>query len=160
MFKPTLLLLVAVCCFPSPNLAIAQEGDPIVNIDDENKEMNKAIETARKTFPQFLKHWKTMRSDAVSVKVGLPTTNEGLEHIWFEPISITETQITGRCANNPNKIANLKLGDKRTFKISEVSDWMILVGDECYGGYTIRVLAKMQPENAPPIKFVDFKEEP
>ena len=122
--------------------------------------MNAAIETARQTFPQFLKSWKSMPSDGVSVKVGLPTSDDDIEHIWFEPITITDTDVIGICGNDPNKIPNLKLGDRRKFSRSEVSDWMILVGDKCYGGYTVRVLSQMEPENAPPFTFLDLEDVP
>ena len=120
--------------------------------------MNAAMEKARETFPQFLKRWKTMPNDGASVKVGLPTSDGAAEYIWFEPIAITDTHITGICENEPRNVANLKLGDKRTLSRSEVSDWMIMVGDKCYGGYTIRVLAQLDPENAPPFTFADFED--
>ena len=118
--------------------------------------MNKAIETAKSTFNQFLKNWETMPGSSVSVKFGVPTSDDSIEHIWFQPTEITETSITGICGNDPANVPDLKLGDQRTFKRSEMSDWMILVGNKCYGGYTIRVLSKMEPENAPPFEFVDF----
>lgn len=119
--------------------------------------MTAAIETARRTLPQFWKHWKTMPSDMVSVKVPFPTTDGTVEHIWFQPISVTDTEVTGICGNDPNRIANLKVGDERTFSRSEISDWMILAGDKCYGGYTIRVLSQIEPENAPPFEFVELE---
>ena len=157
---PQLVLLIAVCVVTfgcgDPTIRGPVSGDPVVNVDDSNVEMNQAIDTARETFPQFVDNWKSMPADGVSVKFGMATRDGGVEHIWFEPIKITETEITGTCGNDPVNIAGLKLGDVRTFDRSELTDWMILVGAECYGGYTVRVLVKMEPENAPPLKFVDF----
>ena len=130
--------------------------DPVVMVDETNSEMKKAIATARKTFDQFVDNWKSMPNDGVSVKFGLPTRDGGVEHIWFQPSQITDTEITGICGNDPADVAGLKLGDVRTFDRSELTDWMILKGDKCYGGYTLQVLVKMEPENAPPFKYVDF----
>ena len=130
--------------------------DPVVKVDETNVEMQDAIDTARKTFDQFVKNWKSMRNDGVSVKFGLPTWDDEIEHIWFNPSEITDTEITGTCGNEPAKVAGLKYGDVRRFDRSELTDWMILQGDKCYGGYTIRVLSKMEPDMAPPLKFIDF----
>ena len=131
--------------------------DPVVSVDDSNVEMNKAIETARNTFAQFQKNWKTMPNDGASIKFGLPTKDGNVEHIWFEPIEITDETVKASCGNDPVNVDGLKLGDVRTFKRSEITDWMILSGARCYGAYTVRVLVKMDPENAPPLEFVDFE---
>lgn len=151
------ILAIISCTVVFAGCDASRSGDPVVQVDDDDAAMNTAIETARKTFGLFSANWKTMPNDAASIKVGLPTTDGSLEHIWFTPTEITELEITGVCGNNAANIPDLKLGDSRTFKRSEISDWMILVGDKCYGGYTIRVLTKLEPENAPPLVFVDFE---
>lgn len=155
------LLLSFVACDTGIETATDTTGvkadhDPVVGVNDSNNEMNEAMATARKTFPKFVENWKTLPNGNVSVKFALPTNDDSLEHIWFTPVKITETEITGICGNDPARVPNLKLGDTRTFKRSELTDWMILTGNKCYGGYTIRVLSKLEPENAPPFKFVDF----
>ena len=150
------VFVLAAICMVSLGCSDTSVSDPVVHVDESNAEMNKAMETARQTFDKFLDNWDKLPSDNVGVKFGLPTRDGGVEHIWFEPSEITDTEITGTCGNDPAKVAGLKYGDTRTFKRSELTDWMILVGDKCYGGYTIRVLVKMEPENAPPMTFADF----
>jgi uncharacterized protein YegJ (DUF2314 family) len=76
-------------------------GDPVINVDDSNVEMNKAMETARNTFHQFLKNWKSMPNDGASIKFGLPTVEGGVEHIWFEPIEINDDTVKASCGNDP-----------------------------------------------------------
>jgi len=157
MNLPRTLLLLIPCfflCFASCDSPPI--SDPVINVDETNGAMNEAIETAKSTFHHFLDNWETMPNATSSVKFGVPTSDDSLEHIWFEPIKITDTEITGICGNEPARVPGLKLGDMRTFKRSEMSDWMILDESNCYGGYTIRVLVEMEPENAPPFKFVDF----
>ena len=149
-------ILIPVMMFTAISLG-CQSGDPVVSVDESNEEMNKAMETARSTFPQFIKNWEAPSNMATSIKFGLPTRDDRVEHIWFEPIEINGDSIKASCGNDPVNIDGLKLGDVRTFKASELSDWMILSGNKCYGGYTVRVMAKMDPKNAPPFEFADFE---
>ena len=130
-------------------------GPPILNVEEDDAEMNAAIAAAKKTLPFFEKNWQTMESDGFSVKFALPTSDGELEHIWFSPTSFNGNDVTGECANDPVKVPGLKLGDVRTVSRDSVSDWMIVVGNRCFGGYTIRVLASRQPGSAPPFEFVD-----
>ena len=39
---------------------------------------------------------------------------------------------------------------------TDISGWMIVVGEKCYGGYTIQVAMKNEPEAAPPFDFVEL----
>lgn len=128
---------------------------PVVNVEDDDAEMVEAIETAKKTLVFFENNWRTMKNDGYSLKFALPTNDGGLEHIWFSPSKIEGKKITGKCANDPVSVPGLKFGDIRTVNRSDVSDWMIVVGNKCFGGYTIRVLADRDPAAAPPLEFVD-----
>ena len=150
----TLLALLLLCgCSDSTNGDFSER--PVVSVEDDDKEMITAIETAKSTFPFFEKNWKTMKSDGYSLKFALPTEDGELEHVWFSPSKIQGNDITGECANNPVNVPGLKLGDTRTVSRNDVSDWMIVVGRKCFGGYTIRVLANRDPAVAPPLEFID-----
>lgn len=132
-------------------------SDPVVGVEDDDARMTAAMDKARETFPLFLKHWQSMPSDATSVKIAVPTADDSLEHIWFAPVSIADNKITATCGNDPANVPDLKYGDERTFELSDVSDWMIMSGKTCYGGYTVRVLSEMEPENAPPLEFAELE---
>lgn len=127
----------------------------VINVEDDNAAMIAAIEQARATFPKFRENWQS-EWDGVSVKFGIPTTDNSLEHIWFEPVKIDGNSITARCANEPVNVPDLQLGDVRTLSVEDLSDWMIIDGSDCYGGYTIRVLSEMDPANAPAMNFKDL----
>lgn len=148
-----LSLAMIVGCNNSPDGGTTARG--VVNVEDDDSEMIAAIDTAKNTFEFFEKNWKTMESDGYSLKFALPTTDGELEHIWFSPTKIQGDRITGECANDPANIPGLKIGDIRTVSRDDVSDWMIVVGNKCFGGYTIRVLAKRDPSAAPPLEFMD-----
>ncbi len=148
-----LTLTLMIGCNNSPD-----DGSPaqsVVSVADDDPEMVAAIATAKETLSFFEENWETMKSDGYSLKFALPTTDDGLEHIWFSPTKIQGDKITGECANDPAKIPGLKIGDTRTVSRDDVSDWMIVVENKCYGGYTIRVLAKRDSDIVPPFEFVD-----
>ena len=153
----TALLLFSLAVSIGCDGADSTVADPVVYVEDDNDAMEAAKIKAKGTLSKFIMKWE---QDPVpggcSVKIGVKTIDDDLEHIWFEPLNFTEAEFTGICANDPAKVANLKLGDKRTFPRNAISDWMILDGDTCYGGYTIRVLSEMEPENAPPFVFKDL----
>ncbi|MFV0445710.1 MAG: DUF2314 domain-containing protein [Planctomycetaceae bacterium] len=62
---------------------------------------------------------------------------------------------TASPANVPVGVPHLKLHDIRTVSRDAVTDWMILVGDKCYGGYTRRIVTQRSLASAPPYTFVD-----
>ncbi len=155
--KDLSIICCLVACITTAGCNTSTQSDPVVKVEHDNEKMNAAMEKARDTFPLFLRNWKTMPNDGASVKIAVPTPDDSLEHIWFEPITITNDEVTGTCANDPANVPGLKYGDKRTFKRSDISDWMIMVGRKCYGGYTIRVLCEIEPEGAPPLEFADFE---
>lgn len=141
-----LLLTGVVGCSDSDNGVIGVEGD--------NLQMNDAIAFAKANFDYFEKNWKTLPSDDLAVKFRMEFDDDGVEHIWFTPLSISGDKITALCANDPVNIPGLKMGDQRTFSKSEISDWMILDGVKCHGGYTIQVMTQLAPDQAPPFEFV------
>ncbi|MDP1560999.1 MAG: DUF2314 domain-containing protein [Pirellulaceae bacterium] len=118
--------------------------------------MNSAIAKAKESFPKFVQNWQKPGIDAVSVKIAMETDTDGLEFIWYTPIKIEGDQITALCANEPEHIPGLRLGDERIVDLSKVSDWMIMQGGKCYGGYTIQVMAEIDPDNAPPFQFAEY----
>ncbi|MEP3479484.1 MAG: DUF2314 domain-containing protein [Fuerstiella sp.] len=140
-----LLLLIAAGC-GSPNPAV-------ISVDENDTAMNEAIAEAKQTFGFFIEHWQTMESDSAAFKVHVKV-DDGAEHIWFTPVSVNQDQLVGICANEPIDIAGLKMGDQRTFSCDDLSDWMILDGDQCHGGYTIEVMSQLSPQDAPPFEFV------
>ena len=140
-----LLLALATGC-GSPNPAV-------LNVDENDTAMNEAIAKAGQTFGFFVENWQTMKSDSAAFKIHVKI-DDGAEHIWFSPVSVYQDQLVGICANEPVNIAGLKMGEQRTFSRDDLSDWMILDGNQCHGGYTIEVMSKLSPKDAPPFEFV------
>ena len=150
--KFLLLLFTVLLLFSCGN----NDNPQIINVDANDPEMNMAMEKAKITLDRFFENYQTMENDGYSLKFGLTTSNGSIEHIWFNPIEVDGDTIKAECANEPRDIPGLKIGDVRDLKRDQITDWMIVSGTKCYGGYTIRVLAERDPEHAPPFQYMDF----
>lgn len=118
----------------------------LVHIDDY--EMHKAVRTARKTVPTFidaLKHPTDTQRDFVVKK---PFIHKGtLEHLWLSDVTYHGTHFHGRVNNKPDHIPDVKMGDRVSVNVNEITDWAFVDNDNLVGGYTMRVLHKdLSPE--------------
>ena len=150
--KRLLIIPITILLFSCGN----NDNPPVIDVDSENQQMNTAIEKAKETLNQFFANYKKIENDGYSLKFGLETSDGGIEHIWFNPLEVKGETIKAECANEPRDIPDLKLGDIIDLKREQITDWMIVTGNKCYGGYTVRVLAEIDPENAPPFVYADF----
>ncbi|MEL6258702.1 MAG: DUF2314 domain-containing protein, partial [Pseudomonadota bacterium] len=113
------------------------ESDVLI-VDDTDAAMNDAMAAARETLPVF---WDLFNAnpdyqDAFNLKVGLPTTDGSLEHIWIDQLSYEGGSIKGVIANEPLELANgVQFGDVVEVTAAEVSDWTIWSEGKQYGGF-------------------------
>ena len=150
--KNILIILITVFLFSCGD----NDNPPVIDVDSEDQKMNAAIKQAKTSLDQFFENYESIENDGYSLKFGLQTSDGNIEHIWFNPIEVDGDTIKAKCANEPRDIPDLKLGDIRYLKRDQITDWMIVSGNKCYGCYTVRVLAKKNPKYAPPYKYVDF----
>ncbi len=148
----TMLTLLTACGNES-----ADVNPAVIDVESTDQRLNTAIDKARRTVGFFIENYRSLKNAGYSMKFAVDTADGGIEHIWFNPIEIDGDQIKAECANEPRNIPGLKPGDVRTLSKSQMSDWMIVVGNRCYGGYTIQVLAAKDPAAAPPYEFVDIE---
>ena len=84
---------IAICVLASALLCgCSRIEDPVIDVSTDDQAMNEAMAKAKATFPKFLANWETIEADTKSVKIGVPTADGGVEHIWFEPTIITDDQ--------------------------------------------------------------------
>jgi uncharacterized protein YegJ (DUF2314 family) len=157
-------VLCLLVCFLCTNTGCESSGLPnfphrVVSVDERNEEMNLAILRAKETFRSFERNWRLPEIESCSLKFAMDTDIDRIEHVWFTPVRIEGDQITARCANDPKNVRCLKIGDVRTLDRASLSDWMIMAGGKCYGGYTIRALAKIDPSSVPKLQFADYPED-
>lgn len=146
----TLLLFFTICILScNSNKKTERENEPtIYNVEEDDVEMNKAIEKAKQTLDSFDYAFKN--NTRVFTFFGLKKKfeeNGNVEHIWIGNIQRIENgKYIGVIDNLPEKILSVKLGDTVQIERKEISDWMYIKKSELYGGYTIRLLRDRMTE--------------
>jgi len=143
-----LFIIISILSCNSQN-KIERENEPtIYNIEENDVEMNKAVETAKQTLDSFDYAFKNYTR--VFTFFGLKKRFEEngiVEHIWIGNIKYENGKYIGIIDNEPEKIENIKLGDTVEIEKDDISDWMYIKNSELHGGYTIRLLRNRMSEN-------------
>ncbi|MDB4537209.1 DUF2314 domain-containing protein [Akkermansiaceae bacterium] len=133
-----LLILSPFCLGDEP------KNDEIITVEDDDAEMNTAMEKARKEIAVFKK-----AVEAKPVKVQMPmlkvffslkeNPDEG-EHMWVSDIRFKGKIISGILQSSPGTVKDVKLGDQVSFDLKRVSDWLFVKGGVAQGAYTVQLL--------------------
>jgi uncharacterized protein YegJ (DUF2314 family) len=140
----SMLVLISSCTKKQSN----QGASDIISVRDDDIEMKAAIAKARATLPKF---WKIFQhpannEDGFAIKKEVVDRN-GNEFFWFTDIQQINNKIFGKVNNEPEIVANVKLGQKVEIKEQEIVDWLYYKKEKLYGNYTLRALFKqMSPE--------------
>lgn len=114
---------------------------PLIDVDDNDTEMNAAIDKARATAQQFIMALATPKVAQTSFTVKfLVLDGERSEHIWLLPVCCQEGKFRGTINNEPERVSTVKAGAEVTVGINEISDWMYVDNGRLVGGFTVRVL--------------------
>jgi uncharacterized protein YegJ (DUF2314 family) len=120
----------------------------LVFVDEKDKEMNAAMEKARKSVDDFIKAFqkpKKGQSD-FGIKVGI-TDGKQVEHFWVAVTKFDGKQFEGTINNEPALVKTIKEGEAVTVEKGKISDWMFVENKKLVGGYTVRVLRnRLTPE--------------
>lgn len=149
MKHPLLLLipLLAIGCTASSNRSHIREtttegGRPaFIHVPDDDTEMNRAVQKARKTVGTFLAAVKNPAPTQRNFVVKKPFVYQGgVEHIWLSGIEYHGGHLHGKVDNQPKHLPNVKLGDRVSVNVNEITDWAYVDKGLLVGGYTIRIL--------------------
>jgi len=124
----------------------------------DKQEMDAAIARARSETDKFIAELSAPTGTGHAVKAPI-TDGEQTEHFWLTDVVFQNGQFTGTINNDPGLVTNVKIGQKRTLKKEEISDWMFIRDGKMYGNYTMRPLFKAMPE-AQAAKFRAMLAEP
>jgi uncharacterized protein YegJ (DUF2314 family) len=137
------LLLMCLCCS-----ACSERGgkpDTLIESGYDEQEMEAAVVRARKEVESFIAELSKPNGENHAVK--MPITDNGkTEHFWLIDVSYRNGQFEGTINNEPGMVANVRMGERRKVKKTELSDWMYMRGGKMYGNYTMRPLLATMPE--------------
>jgi uncharacterized protein YegJ (DUF2314 family) len=121
---------------------LQRPGNPdIVGVSGDDPEMNKAIDTSRKTVDQFITALKSPKpgQDHFTVKAKFGEGNN-IEHMWIDPVRFDGAKFVGNLSNEPEFLKSPKLGDEVSVAKDQISDWMYVDKGHLVGGYSVRLL--------------------
>jgi uncharacterized protein YegJ (DUF2314 family) len=129
--------------------ACAQNGQtgarsPVIDVSRGDPVMEYAKRLGKETLPEFLAIAANPRPSMknLSLKIGLPAGTR-MEFIWVGPFEqLPDQSFSGRLANEPKGIPNLKLGDTVRFKKGDIIDWLYVENGKMHGSFTTCALAR------------------
>ena len=141
------LSCLGIVAFSQEPSANSTDEPAIIQVAEDDKEMNDAIEKAKKTLNKFRSAISSNNGDlsSFSLKARFETP-EGVEHIWVSGISIKNNEYYGTVSNVPANIPSIKEGDLIKVPKEIISDWMYVDSVKLVGGYTLRLLRKRMTE--------------
>ena len=150
--KKTLIsaALAALLTFAGGNLAMADRAEEsgVDHFSRDDPTMNTAMENARQTVPAVVKRLTALQDAGVYVSVKVPVAAQGqVEHIWLGNLTYSDGAFHGTLDNQPVSLAGWAEGDPISVPAERISDWIVVLNNRLYGGYTIHVhRAAMSPE--------------
>jgi len=110
----------------------------------ENLELAKAVEAARASLPQFLESFRnpSHNQSAFQLKVAFEA-GDLAEEIWITHLQLEGNRGSGLIAT-ANSLPGFHLGDRVTFHLRQVTDWMYTEDFGMVGGFTTRALLRMR----------------
>ena len=119
--------------------------------------MQMVIQNAQETFKYFWRElsWEYRRIvpalDLYAVKKAFTQQTDDPEnpieeYLWLNEIQFDGEQIQGVLMNSPYELTNVKEGDRVTFPLTELIDWLLVSGAEVCGGFTIQYFRSQMDE--------------
>jgi uncharacterized protein YegJ (DUF2314 family) len=133
------------------------EKNKIFYSKKHDEEMLQAFQQAQNTFKYFWRElfWESHRivgalSIAVVKIAFIEETDDEMnplvEHMWVNQIEFDGDYISGVLVNKPNVIGNVKNGDTIKVPLHQLSDWLFVIGNQTYGGFTIQLIRSRMNE--------------
>jgi uncharacterized protein YegJ (DUF2314 family) len=136
-FAALLVLLLVVGCGRGK-----KPVDTVVMFNDNDADMNAAIQKAKDTvLDEFVPALQNVKPEQTGHAIKYPVSDgkQG-EHMWLRPVSFDGKNFSGRIANIPQLVKNVRMGQKVTVAPAQISDWMYVDNGRLVGGFTIRVM--------------------
>jgi uncharacterized protein len=129
------------------------KASPVFMFDNSDPEMQAAYARARDTFRLF---WREVAWDrrriipalsmaAVKAPFSDPQKRGAkgepdVEHMWLTDVDYDGEMVSGELVNAPNKLKTIKQGDNLRVPIAQLSDWMYVLSDVVFGGFSVNLL--------------------
>lgn len=137
------LIIILLACFASISVAGEKIDDQILFADEQDKDMNAAINKARSTLDSFFSIAENPPEGAGGFKLKVMVSDEnGVEHMWFSPFKKIDGGYAGILVNEPGVIKSMQYGKVYAFRRNQITDWGYVLNGKQKGSYTVCVLFK------------------
>jgi uncharacterized protein YegJ (DUF2314 family) len=132
---------------------MARSKSQVFMFDNSDPEMRAAYARARDTFRLF---WREVARDrrriipalnlaAVKAPFSDPKKRGAkgdpeVEHMWLSDVDYDGETVSGELVNAPNKLKTIKQGDTLSVPVGGLSDWMYVLNDIVFGGFSVNLL--------------------
>jgi uncharacterized protein YegJ (DUF2314 family) len=145
-----LFLLCAVLLFSCEKAAEPPEIT-VMPVYQDDMEIERIAADARNSLPDFFRYL-TRAGTGKDCYVKYPFTADGdsgvdREQIWLTDIQFSSGRYFGVLANAPRYLSGMSRGDRVTFDMDAITDWMYVRGGKITGGESIKYLLEKIPEN-------------
>ncbi|MDU1905007.1 MAG: DUF2314 domain-containing protein [Dysgonomonas sp.] len=149
----SIVTMLLSCNSGSKNKTIQIEDEIITHVSEDDKDMNRAMETARASFDQFKKAFVEAQGNdqyhSFIIKIGFDSPQYGKEHMWVGDLKLKDDKFVGILSNTPTDPAiALNYGDTIVIDPAQISDWMYIDSATglTKGAYTFRVMRDAMSE--------------
>jgi uncharacterized protein YegJ (DUF2314 family) len=116
----------------------------VIDVSRDDPIMEAAKRKGKATLPEFLSIAANPKPSMknFSLKIGLLAGSKR-EFIWVGPFEQLPDQLfSGRLANEPRHVQDLKRGDTVRFKKDDIIDWLYVEDGKMHGSFTTCALAR------------------
>ncbi len=124
-----------------------RKPDRMVRFKSGDREMDAAIEEARRNFSDFMRAFQEPgeQQHGFQLKVAFVDDDE-VEQVWVADLGRTDTGFRGVLASEP-LLPSLQYKQPVEFERNRITDWMFIDHGRLVGGYTTRLIRRrMSPE--------------
>ena len=141
--------VVAISFLAFSGCSHSKEGGNYTHVSSDDAAMNTAIAKAKATSGEFIQAFYDQKPGTKDfyVKKPYPTPSGEVEHMWIKVLEENNGVFNGVVANEAEETREVKMDQKVSLNISEISDWKYIDGKKLVGGYTIRYFyERMSPK--------------
>lgn len=116
---------------------------PAVTYSEE--EIEAATARARREVETFISEMSKSTSSGFAVKAPVEDGSRS-EQVWLADITYKNGEFQGIVNKDPEKVNNVRKGQKLAVRKNEIADWMFMRNGKLYGNFTVRPTLKSMPE--------------
>ena len=146
--KYLIIICAAISLLLTSGCSRRKPSNDAAAIAAEDAAMNEAVAKAQVTSADFVRafHARAPGTKDFYIKKAYPVASGGEEHMWIKVTDEQDGIFQGIVANEAEHTQEVKIGQKVSVQIAEISDWKYQDGKKLIGGYTIRYFVdKMSP---------------